>query len=139
MIECAFDGRLGGPQMVRTCQKGNRWLSLSLAVTVGDEKPEWVSVALFGEVMDSLPDDLVKGERIYVEGRLKVSRYCDKRSGETRANLQVSATRALLLDRIGRRARRPRKREADGQDQGNVVQRHGDDDGPLIPFTEDAA
>lgn len=114
-IETAFDGRLGGPQLIRTSVKGKRWMSISLAVDTGSERPEWISVALFGDVMESLPEDLCKGERVYVEGRLKVNRYTGK-DGVERSNLQVSATRALLLDRIGRRAKRRKVQAA----QSNV-------------------
>lgn len=101
-IEAAFDGRIGGPQIVRTSAKGNRWVSISVAVVTGEENPEWISVACFGDVMDELPNDLAKGERIYVEGKLKISRYTDKH-GEQRASLQLSASRIIVLDRIGRR------------------------------------
>lgn len=115
-IEAAFDGRVGKGQVVRTSAKGNRWLSLSVAVTTDAAKPEWISVACFGAVMESLPDDLVSGERVYCEGKLKVSRYVGK-DGEPRASLQLSATRVLVLDRIGRRAKRRKVQAA----QANVI------------------
>jgi single-strand DNA-binding protein len=117
--------------MQRTSAKGNRWLALSVAVATGEERAEWISVSVFGDLLEAVPDDLTKGERLYVEGKLKVSRFTDKRSGEARANLQVSATRLLVLDRIGRRARRPRPRKTD--DPGSSViplQMLSDDDVP---------
>jgi single-strand DNA-binding protein len=108
-IEVALDGRLGIPRPVQTSAKGTRWRCLNVAVrTGGADDPEWVSVACFGEMLDSLPDDLIKGEKIYAEDKLSISRFTD-RTGAMRASLQVKATRVLVLDRIGRRARKPRR------------------------------
>jgi single-strand DNA-binding protein len=104
-IEVALDGRVGGTPTIRIGPTGKQWLSLSLAVNTGDDKPEWVSVALFGEPVEGLPDDLAKGARVYVDGKLRMNRWVDK-AGGARASLQVAATRALLLDRIGRRRRK---------------------------------
>ncbi|MGH3632307.1 MAG: single-stranded DNA-binding protein, partial [Sciscionella sp.] len=35
-------------------------------------------VSVFGEMMEELPDDLAKGERVYIEGKLRVSRWIDQ-------------------------------------------------------------
>ena len=35
---------------------------------------EWVSVAIFEPVLEDVPNDLVKGERLYVEDKLRVNR-----------------------------------------------------------------
>jgi single-strand DNA-binding protein len=108
MIECAFTGRVGKPPETRATAKGTAWKSVSLAVDTGSEAPpEWISVAAFGDLADELPADLVSGERLYVEGKLRVSRWQTK-DGEQRATLQVNATRVLVLDRIGRRRRKAR-------------------------------
>jgi single-stranded DNA-binding protein len=50
--------------------------------------------------------DLVKGERVYVEGKARLSRWSTK-EGQLRVNLQVTAARVLVLDRIGRKRRKP--------------------------------
>lgn len=104
-ILAAFDGRLGGAPQMRTTGKGQPWTSFSVAVGRGDET-EWVSVSAFGELATELPDDLSKGERLYCEGRLTISRW--EKGGELRANLRLAASRILVLDRIGRRAKRRR-------------------------------
>jgi single-stranded DNA-binding protein len=103
-ILAAFDGRLGAAPQMRTTAKGQPWATFSVAVGRGDET-EWVSVSAFGELATELP-----GERIYCEGRLTVSRW--ERGGERRATLRVAASRILVLDRIGRRARRRRRSDA---------------------------
>jgi single-stranded DNA-binding protein len=75
----------------------------------GDET-EWLSASAFGDLAAELPDDLVKGERVYCEGRLTIA-YWEK-GGERRATLRVAASRILVLDRIGRRTRRRRRGDA---------------------------
>ena len=102
-IEAAFDGRLGNAPQARTSASGKAWKSLSLAVSRGDNI-EWVSIAAFDELAAILPPDLEKGERIYVEGKLKLSRW--QKDGVDRVSLHVAASRIEVLDRIGRRPRR---------------------------------
>lgn len=104
-IRVAFEGRLGGPQMVRTSDNGTRYLTINLAVNEAGADPEWVSVVLFDGMIKALPDDLSKGERIYIEGKLKLNRYKNK-NGADCSNLRVNATHASVLDRIGRKKRK---------------------------------
>jgi single-strand DNA-binding protein len=107
--EVAFDGRLGAAPQMRTTSKGAPWVTFSVAVGRGDET-EWLSVSAFGDQATELPDDLAKGERVYCEGRLSVAYW--QKDGERRATLRVAASRILVLDRIGRRARRRRRSSA---------------------------
>jgi single-strand DNA-binding protein len=107
-IEVAFDGRLGSPPQSRTSAAGKAWTSFSLAVK-SDDGTEWINVSAFNKVSAELPSDLEKGERLYVEGKLKVSRW--QKTGIERVTLQVVAKHILVLDRIGRRRRRVRRRQ----------------------------
>src|SRR5678810_1084473 len=104
-IETAFTGRLGN-QMQRHTKKGDKFLTLSVAVNF-NEGPEWVNVAVFKPVLDELPDELIKGEQIYVEGKLKVNRW-ENAEGK-HANLAVTASRVDVLNRIGRRRAKPKR------------------------------
>ena len=71
---------------------------------------QWVQIAVFGETAEHLAGSLKGGDRIYVEGRLKLNRW--EKDGEQRAGLSVAAWRAEKLGAIGRkkpaRARRRR-------------------------------
>jgi single-stranded DNA-binding protein len=115
-ILAAFDGRLGAAPQMRSTGQSQPWATFSVAVGHGAET-EWVSVSAFGELATELPDDLAKGERVYCEGRLTVSRW--EKGGEQRANLRLAASRILVLDRIGRRARR-RRRDGAGLANGSA-------------------
>jgi single stranded DNA-binding protein len=108
-MEAAFTGRLGQPPQQRISANGRRWTSFSLAVGSGEEA-EWVKVAVFEPLTDELPSDLEKGEKLYVEGKLKLSRWEDAKG--PRSGLQVAASRVIVLDRIGRR-RKPARHKPD--------------------------
>jgi single-stranded DNA-binding protein len=79
-ILAAFDGRLGAAPQIQ----GQPWATFSVAVGRGDET-EWLSVSAFGDLATGLPDDLAKGERVYCEGRLTISRW--EKDGDLRATL----------------------------------------------------
>jgi hypothetical protein len=49
--------------------------------------------------VETLPEELLKGEQVYIERKLKVNR-CENAEGQ-RANLTVTAARVLPLNRIG--------------------------------------
>ena len=100
-IETAFSGRIGQDPQLRQSKSGKAWLSFSLAVGSGDEA-QWVSVAVFGDRAIELSGSLHKGDRAYVEGRLKLNTWADK-DGRERSGLQVAATLVQPLGQIGRR------------------------------------
>jgi len=118
-IEAAFTGRVGKPPEARTSAKGTAWKSLSLAVEGSSEAAEWVSVSAFGEVADELPDDLAAGERCYCEGKLRLNKWSGK-DGSERSNLQVTASKIVVLNRIGRK-RRKAQRRFDAPSEGDVA------------------
>jgi single-stranded DNA-binding protein len=92
------------PQL-KTSAAGKQWLSLSLAVDNGEEQPQWVQVAIFGDRALELAG-IEKRSKLYIEGRLTLRTW--QQGGETRAGLSVAAWKAELLGQIGRRkAKRP--------------------------------
>ena len=105
-IEVALQGRVGSLPIERSTQAGKRFVTLTVIVQEkGAEAGEWVNVSVFEPVLDALPADIAKQERVYIEGRVKVNRWADQ-NGQTRFNLQVTANRILVLDRVGRRRAR---------------------------------
>ena len=100
-IECALAGRVGQEPQMRTSQAGKTWLSFSIAVGSG-ETAQWVQVAAFGALAEDLADRLRKGDRAYVEGRVRLNTWTDK-AGAQRAGLSVSASVVHPLGQIGRR------------------------------------
>jgi single-stranded DNA-binding protein len=131
MIDATFTGRLGKPPERRLTKAGKPWLSLSLKVAQGNDEPEWVSVSVFGVLVDELPDDLEKGETIRVSGKLTLRRW--QGQDGPRSGLQVNAKIIDALDReVSDRkpARQRRKATAESaapSDEPSVPQRIKDD------------
>lgn len=107
-IETAFTGRVSTVPERRESKAGKAWFRFSVAVG-HDEAVQWVQVACFGSIADALSDRLSKGDRVYVEGTLKLNTWSD-REGKDRSGLSVAAWRCELLGQIGRN--RPRKQSA---------------------------
>jgi single-strand DNA-binding protein len=110
-IEVAALGATRGAPIARSTQTGKRYLTLDIGVRgKGSTETEWLNVSAFEAVADAIPDDLGKGERVYVEGRARINRWSTK-DGQPRASLQVTASKVLVLDRIGRKRREPKAPE----------------------------
>ena len=65
---------------------------------------------MFGQAAEDLAANLRKGDRCYVEGRLKLERW--RKDGEERVGLSVAAWKAEKLGAIGRN--KPRRSPRDG-------------------------
>jgi single-strand DNA-binding protein len=112
-IETALLGSVGALPTERHTQGGKRFITFTVAIKdKGGEDTEWVNVSAFEAVADHVPSDLAKGERIYVEGKARLNRWTTK-EGVQRVNLQVTASKVIVLDRIGRKRRRPPQTDAD--------------------------
>ena len=100
-IEVAALGATRGAPIARSTQTGKRYLTLDIGVRgKGSTETEWLNVSAFETVADAIPDDLGKGERVYVEGKARINRWSTK-DGQPRVSLQVTASKVLVLDRIG--------------------------------------
>jgi single-strand DNA-binding protein len=82
-------GNLGRDPEVRYSQAGMAICNFSVAVTErvkdGDawkEATEWFRVVTFGKTAETAGQYLQKGRQVYVEGRLKTSKYKDKEGAE---------------------------------------------------------
>lgn len=106
-IECALQGTLGRDPTRRTAASGREWVSFSVAVGE-DPDVQWVEVACFGPMADAA-GGLVKGDRCYVEGRIKL-RAWQNNDGSTRTTLSVAASLVQPMGKIGQQ--RPKKPRA---------------------------
>jgi single-stranded DNA-binding protein len=120
MFEAAVQGRVGREVMQRHTAKGAPYLTFSVAVAGANNagEAEWVHLAAFGDVLATVPPDLMPGETVYAEGKAQVRRWTDK-TGRERGNVNITCSRIVVMGRIGKRARRPRKLKAqDGETNG---------------------
>lgn len=101
-------GRLGADPEVRQTQSGMSVAKISLATTERKkeadgnwtEMTEWHRVTAFGRTAESAGQYLTKGRQIYVEGRLRTSKYTDK-NGIEKYSTEVICDRLQFLGSKG--------------------------------------
>src|ERR1700716_989360 len=101
MFEAAILGTIGRDGELKTSQAGKPFCSIPVAVGNGDQTT-WVGCAVFGDRAKELAPELVKGAKVYCEGRVKVDGFVDK-SGKERLGLSLACWSAEILGRIGKR------------------------------------
>jgi single-strand DNA-binding protein len=119
-IETAFTGRLGRDPDLKMV-KGGTMAMVTLAVAVDEAPPKegqeakstWVNTKLFGDKAQAAADTLVKGDRVYCEGRLSLDEWTAG-DGTQRHGLSCLANVAQPLGKIGQR--RPRQTSGDQTD-----------------------
>ena len=98
-------GNLGRDPEKRYTQAGGAVTRFSVAATTrrrerdGEwaDHTEWFSVTVFGRQAETLSERLVKGTRVYVEGRLE-SRQYETQNGQKGFSLDIVANDVLVLD-----------------------------------------
>jgi single-strand DNA-binding protein len=99
-IEAALIARLGKEPELRRSRDGKPWLPLNVAVGEGDDT-QWLAVTVFGDRAQELAGVLHKGDRIYVEGRLRLENWTGQ-DGQPRSGLKLAAWKIERLGEIGR-------------------------------------
>ena len=105
-IEAELIGRLGTEPELKTSQAGKPWAAFNVGVGDGDNI-QWVRIAVFGERAQELSAILHKGDRVYVEGAIRLNEWTGK-DGEKRSGLSVAAWKCEKLGQIGTNRRKPR-------------------------------
>lgn len=74
-------GRVGSDPVVRETRGGDKVCNVSLATNSGygeKEKTDWHRVTFFGKLADTVKEYVVKGQELYIEGRISYGKYTDK-------------------------------------------------------------
>lgn len=132
-IECAFTGKVGTDPVMRTTKAGKAWLGFSVAVGTHDAT-QWVQVALFGDGVAETAARLAKGDRVYVEGKIKLNAWTDA-NGKERSGLSAASFHLVPLGQIGRK--RPKGDRGRGEGSARLSA-GGDRAGPKISGRERA-
>jgi single-stranded DNA-binding protein len=98
-IEAAMLGALGRDAEVKTSKAGKTYLRLNIRVGDG-EGCQWVSATIFDEKAITAADKMVKGARVYIEGRIALDEWTNA-AGEKRHGLSVMSWHCRLAQ-IGR-------------------------------------
>jgi single-stranded DNA-binding protein len=98
-IECAFFGTLGRDGEFKTSQRGKPYLRLNVRTGDGDDA-DWVSVMSFDDRAIEVRDKMLKGARVYVEGKLSLNKWIGQ-DGVEKTGLSVMSWHTRLAQ-IGR-------------------------------------
>lgn len=98
-------GNLGKDPETRFISQGSKVCTFSVAVKrrwkMGDggmkEATDWFTVEVWGKLGEICQQYLHKGSRVYLEGRLKTSKY--EHDGETRSITKIVANQMIMLER----------------------------------------
>lgn len=122
-------GRISNDLELRYTQNNKEVLSFSLAVNRDKENTDFIRVATFGNTAKLINDYCKKGDKIAVEGSLRVTNYEDK-NGNKRTDCNVLANRIEFLE--PKKEKSPSKEEKDGmfKDFGESIEITDDD----LPF-----
>jgi single-stranded DNA-binding protein len=101
-IETAFFGALGRDAERKTSAAGKPFLRLNVRVGDGDAV-QWINVTTFDANAIEAAEKLVKGSRVYVEGRLSLDEWTAK-DGSKRQSLSCMSWHTRL-SKIGRNRR----------------------------------
>ncbi|MCL4114966.1 UNVERIFIED_CONTAM: hypothetical protein GTU68_062001 [Idotea baltica] len=87
-------GRLGNDPEVRTTQNGTTVATLSIATNDGygdNLTTEWHRIVVFGKGAEAIQKYTRKGSQLFIEGRLRTSKYQDK-NGNTQYSTDIIAS-----------------------------------------------
>ena len=106
-IEAAFFGALARDAESKTAASGKRYLRLNVRVGDGDSA-QWVNVTAFDTKAIETAEKLLKGARVYIEGRLSLDEWTAQ-DGAKRHGLSLMSWHCRLSE-IGRN--RPKRDSA---------------------------
>ena len=120
--KCMFIGRLGFDAELKATTGGQSLLKFKIACSesykgrdgVLQEKTEWVPCLLWGPRAEGLSRYMLKGGRVYVEGRIQ-TRSWETDDGQKRSITECNVKDVILLGEKGGEARAP-KGNADWKD-----------------------
>lgn len=143
MNKYIFTGNLARDAEVRFTKGGTAVCSFTVAVKSGygdNERTEWVKCALFGKRAEGkLPQYLVKGQQLVVEGEPSAEAWNDKQSGDAKGALSVFVKDLELVGgKSGGQQQRSESRQTAQQQGGGAPAPAGgsnfDDFDDAIPF-----
>jgi single-strand DNA-binding protein len=110
-IEVALFGVLGRDAERKTSKSGKPYLRLNVACGEGDAT-QWISAMVFDERAIAVADKLVKGARVYLEGKLSLNEWTAS-DGTTRTGLSVMSwhTRLAQIGRAKTKSEKPKPAE----------------------------
>jgi single-stranded DNA-binding protein len=107
-IECAFFGSLARDAEIKTSKNGKTYIRANIRVENG-ETAQFINTMVFDADAVAGADKLVKGARVYIEGKLSLDEWVGS-DGQKRTGLSCMSWHCRLAQ-IGRN--KPRKQTSD--------------------------
>ena len=101
-------GSVGKDPEVRATASGDCIVNLSVATSESwkdkqgnkQESTEWHRVSAFGKLAEIIRDYVVKGSKVYIEGKIKTRKWQDK-EGKDQYTTEIVANELQMLDSRG--------------------------------------
>lgn len=102
---CSFIGRLGKDVEMRFLPSGKAVASFSIACGENwkdqqgqkQERTEWVNITAFDKLAEIIGEYLVKGSKVYIQGKMKTEKYTDN-NGVEKYSTKIIAQNMQMLD-----------------------------------------
>ena len=107
-------GNCGNDPETKNTASGEAITRINVAVTYNgkQEHTEWCRVVMFGKLAEIAGQYLKKGSKVYVEGRLRTSKYTGK-DGIERYSTDIIASQMQMLGMKGETSGRPAPQKQD--------------------------
>jgi len=133
-------GSVGKDPEVRATADGNCIVNFSVATSESYkdksgnkvENTEWHRVSAFGKLAEIIRDYVVKGSKVYIEGKIKTRKWQDK-EGKDQYTTEIVVNELQMLDSKGESSQSGYKR-MDGKPELQQQQAPQFDDSENIPF-----
>lgn len=136
-------GNLGKDPEVRYMPNGEAVAKFTIATSESwkdqrgqlQERTEWHQIVVYRRLAEIVGEYLKKGAKVYVEGKLKTSKWQDKESGQDRYKTEINCSEMQMLD--GRAGSVPQQaapqQQPSGYGQQQVVTQHNQKRPPPRP------
>jgi len=111
-------GSVGKDPEVRATASGDCIVNLSVATSESwkdkqgnkQESTEWHRVSAFGKLAEIIRDYVVKGSKVYIEGKIKTRKWQDK-DGKDQYTTEIVANELQMLDSKGEKSAPAKQQE----------------------------
>lgn len=111
-------GSVGKDPEVRATAGGDCIVNLSVATSESwkdkqgnkQESTEWHRVSAFGKLAEIIRDYVVKGSKVYIEGKIKTRKWQDK-DGKDQYTTEIVANELQMLDSKGEKSAPAKQQE----------------------------
>jgi single-stranded DNA-binding protein len=115
MIEAATLGTLVRDAEGKISKNGKQYLRFTLIIGSGDDA-QFLNCMIFGAAAEALLEDApIKGDRLYVEGRISLDQWTTK-DGEARTSLQLMGFYGRRAEIGQHKKKKPKGDDAPGSD-----------------------